>query len=80
MAEALVLTHEDSKKEHMDTYLRDKLRPVRPLLCYGRAAFRSPKVEVNKAVWYWWQDCHIHSTVSMFLCLWAPDPGMFGFQ
>ena len=74
-----MLTHLDSKAEHMDTYLRDKLRPVRPLLCYGRAASRKPKVAAKLAVWYWWQDCRIHSTVSMLLCLCAADPSMCGF-
>ena len=78
LVQALVLTHEDSEKEYMNTYLHDSLKPVRPWLSYGRAAKRDPVTKVKLAVWSWWQDLRRHSTVihaCLFVCC-APRQGM----
>jgi hypothetical protein len=53
----LVLTHERAKAEEYATYLSRVLFPVRPLLCWGRAAMLSPKCEKEEAVRSWWKEC-----------------------
>ena len=39
-----------------DTYLWEKLRPVRPILSWGRCAKADPTTHPRFAVWHWWQD------------------------
>ena len=53
---ALVLSHELANEREFDTYLVDMLRPVRPLICFGRAAAAPPRIEKQHAVRCWWKD------------------------
>ena len=55
-SQAIILTHEDTPKQYYDTYLADRLRPLKPLLSFGRAAKQAPVVKAYLAVWSWWQD------------------------
>lgn len=55
-SEALVVTYEGSRIEDQDCYLSERLRPLQPLLLWGRTAAQEPSVKKEEAVWYWWKD------------------------
>lgn len=54
--QALVLSHEMASPEEMEPYLQEVLRPLRPLVLFGRAAGLEPKCHKQEAVYYGWRD------------------------
>jgi hypothetical protein len=51
-----VLSHELAHPDSYDSYLVEKLRPLRPLYSFGRSARAFPASKVNLAVLAWWRD------------------------
>ena len=54
--QALILTHELTPETEFDTYLTRTLKPVRPLISFGRSAKAWPPCEPSVAVFCWWRD------------------------
>ena len=54
--EALVISHELSDTQYVDTYIARALHPVRPLISFGRSARAYPQVKAKNAVFHWWQE------------------------
>ena len=54
--QALILTHELTPESDFDTYLARTLKPVRPLISFGRSAKAWPPCEPSVAVFCWWRD------------------------
>ena len=55
-AKALVLTHESAPSELWGPYLGHLLRPLRPLVLFGRDASLQPRCPKDQAVFYGWKD------------------------
>jgi len=53
---ALVLSHEVATAAEMQHFLQEAVRPLRPLVLYGRAAGFEPKCHKQEAVYYCWRD------------------------
>ena len=53
---ALVITHENTKKERWDTYLAEALYPMRPMMVLGRAVAAEPKGRSTFVVFDWWKE------------------------
>ncbi len=49
--QALVWSHELATAAQMEPYLQEVLRPLRPLVLYGRAAGLEPKCHKQEAVY-----------------------------
>jgi hypothetical protein len=60
--QAFILSHELSPKEEMDTYLARQLKPLRPMISFGRAAKADPECKTHECVWYWWKDQKIQKS------------------
>ena len=56
LMQALIITHELTKSEDMDQYLAQKMKPMVPLLVYGRSARAAPTCAPNDCLWYGWRD------------------------
>ena len=54
--QALVLSHEKATEEEMVPYLLEVLRPLKPVVIYGRTADLPPKIVKKEAVYYGWRD------------------------
>ena len=55
-AKALVLTHESAPSDLWEPYLGHLLRPLRPLVLFGRDASLQPRCPKDQAVFYGWKD------------------------
>ena len=62
-----MLTHERTEYERLDTYLWEKLSPVRPLLSFGRSSKAYPQTPPKFCVWHWWQDLNHKITIPAML-------------
>lgn len=51
-----MLTHEQATPQVYDDYLVHRLKPVRPLLTFGRSAAAFPTTGMKCAVMSWWRD------------------------
>jgi len=51
-----VLSHELATAAEMEPYLQEVLRPLRPLVLYGRAAGLEPNCQKQEALYYGWRD------------------------
>ena len=56
LAKALVLTHESAPQQLWEPYLGHLLRPLRPLVLFGRDASLQPRCARDVAVWWGWKD------------------------
>ena len=54
--EALVITHESAPPCTWEPYLQHRLRPLRPIVCWGRDRSSQPSCAGKHAVWWWWKD------------------------
>ena len=54
--QVLVLSHPLSNTEEIDSYLAERLYPVRPLVFWGRSAKAEPVVKSDLSVQSWWED------------------------
>ena len=55
-AKALVLTHESAPQDLWEPYLGHLLRPLRPMVLFGRDASLQPRCPRDVAVYYGWKD------------------------
>ncbi len=59
----IAVTWEGATAAEIEPYLSWRLRPVCPLVMYGRCAGSDPACHKNIALWYWWKEpfvnvCH----------------------
>ena len=56
LSEALVLSHEGAPAPLWEPYLSHLLRPIKPLVLFGRDTSLQPRIPVDNAVWFGWKD------------------------
>ena len=56
LPQALVLTHESAPSDLWEPYLGHLLRPLRPLVLFGRDASLQPRCPLDHAVFFGWKD------------------------
>ena len=56
MAQVLVVSHELASPQEYEPYLAWRLRPVRPLVMFGRSAVLEPRCSKWEAVYWFWKD------------------------
>ena len=54
--QAIVITHEKSRKEDLSDYLTQKFAPMVPHYIQGRSAKCEPSCDPTEALWYAWKD------------------------
>jgi hypothetical protein len=72
--QAFILSHELSPTKEMDTYLARQLKPLRPMISFGRAAKADPECKTHECVWYWWKDQKIQNPNHSVLTSIAREP------
>ena len=60
-SQALVCTHEAATAEEVEPYLSWRLRPLRPMLMFGRCFKQSPPCPKSQSLAYFWEDPHKQS-------------------
>ena len=71
LAKALVLTHESAPQELWEPYLGHLLRPLRPMVLFGRDASLQPRCPREAAVYYGWKDTGDRNLEFPVLAKWA---------
>ena len=56
VCQALVMTHELSRKDDMNDFFSRKLDPLIPMLVYGRSYKASPICKPQESLFYGWKD------------------------
>jgi hypothetical protein len=54
--EALILTHEMASHQERDAYLTERLKPLTPLMLFGRSASLAPPTKPRFCVYDAWKD------------------------
>ena len=53
--QALLLSHEGATKQELEPYFQEVVKPLVPLVLYGRFAKREPACHKQECVYYFWR-------------------------